>query len=233
MKKSFTLIELLVVVAIIGILASMLLPALSQAKGQGQVALCTNNLRQIGFWTNLYNDDNDGFAPPAWVGNVTWDDLLSKYDGRKLDDAAMALNALPVNNMTKSYRCSLDKRGDTYRTYAMNRYFMDSGVSLDNLQNPSGQIVITERYKAWNGTDGVMGARNEAEQFYANNVDCPANTSNAWWYGPRQTSNTANWEASNHPKRQELPWLLADTHVELRHRLYFTNTALGGAYRTQ
>ena len=62
-RRAFTLVELLVVIAIIGVLASMLLPALVKSKEQARSAKCLGNLKQLGLAIQTYVTDNDNLMP--------------------------------------------------------------------------------------------------------------------------------------------------------------------------
>lgn len=84
-KKAFTLIELLVVVAVLGILAVLLTPALSQAKARAKTVLCKNNIRQVGLALHQYLATYEAYVPEGINGpdsNTDWRQLLNPYVGR-------------------------------------------------------------------------------------------------------------------------------------------------------
>ncbi len=63
----FTLVELLVVIGIIGVLAGLLMPSLSRARGAADSIRCAANLRELLAAAQLYAGENQGFFPPAHI----------------------------------------------------------------------------------------------------------------------------------------------------------------------
>lgn len=71
-RKTFTLIEMLVVVAIIGILAGMLMPALQNSLHSARDIGCKSNMKQLGGATVMYIQDYDGWVITAYNGRYLW-----------------------------------------------------------------------------------------------------------------------------------------------------------------
>ena len=85
MKRRFTLIEMLVVIAIIGILASLLLPSLGRAREKARRAVCLSNHRQFYTSVSLFSNENNAKLPDRWDNGRTAQHLMSSTRN-KLDE---------------------------------------------------------------------------------------------------------------------------------------------------
>jgi prepilin-type N-terminal cleavage/methylation domain-containing protein/prepilin-type processing-associated H-X9-DG protein len=148
-RLGFTLVEMLVVVAISGLLAALLLPTLSKARGRAEAMACLNNTRQLGLAWQLYADDHEGFLAYNlgmngstfrtnlnWVNNVmTWDLSSDNTNIATLTDASLGPYA---GNASRIYHCPSDRSLSTLqraagwdrriRSYSMNAMVGNAGA---------------------------------------------------------------------------------------------------------
>jgi prepilin-type N-terminal cleavage/methylation domain-containing protein/prepilin-type processing-associated H-X9-DG protein len=153
---AFTLIELLVVIAIIGILAGLLLPALSAAKAKAAQTACLNNQKQLGIGMMMYVDDDSG-AFPVWASQHAGFNA-SDWIYWRTNSAYPQVEQSPIvrtlaGTSSKLFRCPLDSddsqrvqeaasdpdNGPYLYSYSLTSYNLDN-----NGINPGMTTIFTD-----------------------------------------------------------------------------------------
>jgi prepilin-type N-terminal cleavage/methylation domain-containing protein len=147
--RMFTLIELLVVIAIIAILASLLLPALNQAKFQARNVDCKTRLRQLSQMNMMYSTDFNGYILP--LGNdgadsKTYPIILTRTGYLREWNGYPNLTALKYE---KIFQCPEEIHNPavkgTWGMYSMNLW-VTVWTQSDGLTTPPTGSAVRSRY---------------------------------------------------------------------------------------
>ena len=152
-KRAFTVVELLVTIAVIGILAGLLLPALNRATGEGKRTSCASNLRQVNLDLRLYANDYADSLPVLPDPNPYPNGIGCYY--KQLIKSYLGLTGPPSPN-EKVFICPSDavictQLGHAYTSYTFNGYEVGpnaipriTGQKLGAIKNSSKAVFAGE-----------------------------------------------------------------------------------------
>ncbi len=158
-KAPFTLIELLVVIAIIAILASMLLPALNNARAKAREIECVNLKKQLGVALQMYISDIDGTIPGAIVANLPVAHVLADEGYVSSPKTKLFGADCPGSLLTATKWTGNDSNvtiGACYNFYK--KYGTNVSYKLNRLEHLTERAywMDTRGTATWGGSDGCF-----------------------------------------------------------------------------
>ncbi|MBW3622228.1 MAG: prepilin-type N-terminal cleavage/methylation domain-containing protein [Armatimonadetes bacterium] len=137
--EGFTLVELLVVIGVVGILASLLMPAFSTARERARQVHCASNQRQLAVAFNNYATDWDGVLPRWWTpSGGPANSTLGLQSGQR----DWAVDTLPYVVNERLYICPSKY---LIRGYGANLWLATpDGTPLSNIEFPTRTLLFTE-----------------------------------------------------------------------------------------
>ena len=192
-RRAFTLVELLVVIAIIGILVSLLLPAVQAAREAARRMQCSNNLKQLSL-AALGHENAQGFFPSCgWGWNWTGDPDLGFG---KTQPGGWTFDLLPFLEQQNLWDQGKGQPAADKRIAASDAL----GTPLSMFNCPSRRQAKT--YPNWHfGKDGNahctnanMNLQHARSDYAANAGDQPGtwNSSGTWYKGPNTLAQAAS-----------------------------------------
>lgn len=165
----FTLIEMLVVIAIIGILAALLLPALNTAKLRAKRTACVNNLRQVGLGFQMFAHEHDGKLPmqvPFRDGGTEELVTVTNQEAADFTSAYRHLQALSNELVTpKILLCAMDPRTAAENFPTLRNTNVSYFVNLRAENGKSTSILAGDRNLTGSGTSGQTVLRLDANHY--------------------------------------------------------------------
>ena len=140
-RAAVTLVELLVVVAIVGLLLSLLLPAIQSAREAARRTVCKSNLRQCGIAMTLYLDRKSGGGPqdkfPEAAG-LPSQELFIRWPAEPIRPSIAAVLGPFTENVREVFRCPSDVS-----------HFVRTGPKADEIKARWDSIPEAERPKEY------------------------------------------------------------------------------------
>ncbi len=198
-KAGFTLVELLVVIAIIGILVSLLLPAVQAVREAARRLQCSNNFHQMGIALHNYHDIHrtfpSGIVEPSfamWSGSLLpfleQGNLFQTLDFSRRWEFPGTPNARACTTLLGVYRCPssdapehvavqgiADRVPSSYLAVASGTASLESGSSSNHLglRNQDGLMFLNSSTRIGQVVDGTSHSLAVGEALFRPDVQAP------------------------------------------------------------